>query len=158
LEGELLLFAFRANKPPECQPFARGKFVEGLWTDDVAELFLAGPGNDYQEFNFSPTGAWWSACFSNYRQRDRLCPDPAPQLECLSGPDFWEISCILTLSSLLPWQGCSIDQRRLHVASVLFPTDPEYLCSGHSSGGTPDFHLLSNFHPPTHCNEAQVKG
>lgn len=152
------MFAFRADKPPECQPYPRGQFVEGLWNDDVAELFVAGPGCDYQEFNFSPTGAWWSTYFSNYRQRDRLCPDPVPQLECRSGPDFWQIRCTLTLSSLLPWQGCSSDRRRLQVASILFPADPEYLSSGHCSGGTPDFHRLANFHPPGQGDEARVKG
>ena len=142
-----LEFRFRAAKSPQCQAYSLGEFVEGLWNEDVAELFLAGPGNSYQELNFSPTGAWWSALFSGYRKLDRACPELQPELEVVSGEGFWQVQCHLALASLVPWREAPRLSWRLHVASILFPEDPEYLCSGHHQGGTPDFHLRGNFHP-----------
>lgn len=119
--------------------------MEGLWNHDVAEIFLAGPGPRYQEWNFSPSGAWWSAVFSDYRQLEQPCPGVVPDLEAVSGPGFWEVRCRLPLVSLLPWNDAPRSQWRLHVACILYPQDPEYLCSGHTSGGTPDFHRASHF-------------
>ena len=59
---------------------ARGDFVEGLWEYDVAELFVRDARGAYQEFNVSPTGAWWSMTHTEYRVRSN---DSRPA-RCLS--------------------------------------------------------------------------
>jgi hypothetical protein len=46
------------------------QFIDQLWEGDVAELFIRDESGGYQEFNISPCGAWWSARFKSYRQRD----------------------------------------------------------------------------------------
>ena len=49
-----------------------GEFVEGLWEEDVLELYLANTEEDedaYLELNLSKDGAWWGAHFSSYRRR-----------------------------------------------------------------------------------------
>jgi len=57
-------------KEPEDQT---GLFIEGLWESHVLELFLAdSDSDDYLEINLSPSGAWWGAQFSGYRQREAL--------------------------------------------------------------------------------------
>lgn len=48
-------------------------FIEGLWDYDVFELFLCDDVTErYQEFNLSPGGAWWSASFLRYREREGI--------------------------------------------------------------------------------------
>lgn len=43
--------------------------TDELWQHSCFELFVAdGHGPGYQEFNFSPSGAWAHYCFSDYRQ------------------------------------------------------------------------------------------
>ena len=52
-----------------------GKFVEGLWDQDVAEFFIADRTTGrYHEFNLGPGGAWWSATFR--APRVRIAPQP----------------------------------------------------------------------------------
>ena len=42
--------------------------TEGLWRSTCFELFEAGEGESYREFNFSPTGAWAAYEFDGHRR------------------------------------------------------------------------------------------
>lgn len=46
---------------------ATPRFADGLWRHTCFELFLAGEGDAYREFNFSPSGEWAAYGFSGYR-------------------------------------------------------------------------------------------
>ena len=51
-------------------------FTEGLWTQDVAECFIAETGTGhYTEYNLSPAGAWWACRYTAPRIRRSPQPD-----------------------------------------------------------------------------------
>ena len=72
LDPHSLFFVTDVHAEPMCDnTLSVGKFVEGLWTKDVAEFFIKEEGSSaYQEFNLSPKGAWWSQSFTSHRVRD----------------------------------------------------------------------------------------
>lgn len=78
LENGALVWEVRAPLPLA----ARGTFktaadgvTEGLWTQDVAECFLADAATGhYTEYNLSPGGAWWACRYSG--PRVRISPQP----------------------------------------------------------------------------------
>jgi hypothetical protein len=41
--------------------------TDGLWRTTCFELFVAGEGSEYREFNFSPSGQWAAYEFDGYR-------------------------------------------------------------------------------------------
>jgi hypothetical protein len=147
LNKEVLTFWCQVDKPPECLDLACGTFQVGLWEQDVAEFFVMGPDGDYQEFNLSPRGAWWSASFGSYRQQqeERRCPSVRVRAECT--PPGWTAQLSVAVADLQPLQGHSFSQARLNPTSILHSETPEYLCYGHEGGGPPDFHRASNFLP-----------
>ena len=124
-----------------------GSFVEGLWERDVAEFFIAGCGEDYQEFNIAPSGAWWSAHFSSYRQLISPIQCSSVAVRSAAGPANWEIDFSVALSEIIPLRETSIGSARLNPTAIAFSQPREYLCLGHQSGSQPDFHLASNFLP-----------
>lgn len=142
LDGELLVFRFRAEKTPHCFGHSCGEFVEGLWERDVAEFFVAGPGPSYQEVNVAPCGAWWSALFSGYRERQA---EVRLQAEVQAWPEqnSWAIEFRAALAEF-PLLGSNLEGSRWAVCSILHRPEPLYLCSGHHQGGEPDFHQTSN--------------
>ena len=142
-----LTFYFAVNKEPECEDLPSGTFRAGLWERDVAEFFLMSPGGDYQEFNLSPRGAWWSASFSSYRQQSEELPCPSVVVAARCGGGRWTAQLSVALADIKPLQGFSLSQCRLNPTAILAPGQPEYLCYGHCSGGQPDFHLEDNFLP-----------
>jgi hypothetical protein len=148
LDNATLRFDFRCDKPAQFEiAHHPGEFVEGLWEQDVAELFVMGPEGMYQEFNVSPGGAWWCAVFSTYREQERTFQCPSVVTRASSRSECWTAGLSLELSDLLVLPGGDLSQARLQVASILCSGQPEYLCSGHSSGGEPDFHRAENFRP-----------
>ena len=70
LDPANLWFSAECRQTPDFdRQFGAGDFVEGLWQHDVAELFLVEDRTErYQEFNLSPSGAWWSGVFDSYRE------------------------------------------------------------------------------------------
>jgi hypothetical protein len=71
-----LWFVATRQAPATCRPGEPGSFTEGLWEQDVAELFLADPSSGaYLEFNLAPNGAWWAAIFRAPRVRNEVQPD-----------------------------------------------------------------------------------
>ena len=137
-----LHYTFRADKSALCdESLACGSFVEGLWEQDVAELFLSGPGDSYQEINVSPTGAWWSACFSNYRERTEVVEFPV-EIEVERGDDFWQVSFSAAVSDLQAWSGLHSSQYRASPAAILHGPEPFFFAWNWNPNkdGEPDFH------------------
>ena len=50
--------------PEQAPPVRTGN----LWRSTCFELFIAGPGSSYREFNFSPSGAWAAYAFDGHRR------------------------------------------------------------------------------------------
>lgn len=48
--------------------FSTQQKKEGLWNSTCFEIFVKS-GKSYVEWNFSPSGEWWSMDFSDYRHR-----------------------------------------------------------------------------------------
>lgn len=128
-----------------------GEFFEGLWEEQVLELFLAADsGERYQEFNLSPSGAWWTQPFSAHRVRDNTIPAPK-SLEVFAeegsagSRSFFRVprSALLVACSL------SVGSRANITAIVLDPRSKEKrFCAVHDTGpGAADFHSPSGFKP-----------
>jgi hypothetical protein len=148
LRGNFLHYQFWTAKAPDCdRSYRSGDFVEGLWERDVAELFLMGPQGNYHEFNLSPSGAWWCASFSGYRQRIAARPCPSVQVSSSSEGPSWTASLLVDLRDIPCLEGAGLQRAQISVTAILDPAQPEYLCSGHQSGGQPDFHRASTFLP-----------
>lgn len=148
LQGNLLHYQFWALKAPDYDTaHGCGDFVEGLWERDVAELFLMGPQGDYHEFNLSPSGAWWCASFSGYRQRIHAQPCPSAQVFSRAEEASWTTSLTFDLRDIPCLGEEGLQRARLSVTAILCPSEPEYFCYGHQSGGQPDFHSPGTFLP-----------
>lgn len=155
LQGDILTYRFCADKTPEClTELSRGDFVEGLWQYDVAEFFVLAPDGRYQEFNLSPTGAWWSAVFSSYRQD--ATPVRLNSVSTIAKYDeaSWSAELSVALADLVVLGQDGLRGAKLSLTSILSPGDPEYLCWGHQSGGEPDFHRPDTFRPVSWVTKA----
>lgn len=79
LENGALVWEIRAPLPlagRETFKTTADGFTEGLWTQDVAECFLADAATGhYTEYNLSPCGAWWACRYDEPRARLGLQPD-----------------------------------------------------------------------------------
>lgn len=149
LEHDILTYRFRAEKPAECDTGLRpGQFVEGLWEQDVAELFVMAPNRRYQEFNLSPTGAWWCAAFSDYRQLESPLPHLPLEVKAEQTASSWTVSMTVCLGDLAVLNGLEPQLAQWNVCAILSPPDPVYLCLGSRQSGQPDFHLAENFLTP----------
>ena len=121
----------------------RGEFVEGLWEDDVAELFIKSPAGIYQEFNFAPSGAWWSMTLDEYRLR-RSSPK-RPEIRDLTtsvSVGEWSVVVGLIRSSMevpVTAQSC------FHVSGMWYRKEPCYLSSSAPHQLAPDYHHGSCF-------------
>lgn len=145
-QGSLLTFLFQADKKPEHNSSLKpGDFVEGLWEHDVAELFIRVPSGRYVELNLGPSGAWWCAEFSAYRQRRAVLRCPTVQTQTAATETaFWEASLTVERGDL-PFAESDWETAHWNVTAILSPQQPEYLSFGHRLGGDPDFHLEKNF-------------
>ena len=137
---EFLLFHFKAFKKPTYDPTKQlGEFHKGLWEQDIAEIFLKSPDSPtYQEFNFSPTGAYWSALFTDYRQLAKEVP-LHPESICSTIEDnAWAIEFKIPLKHCL-LQNLEDTEVQLNVCSILYDGDTTFL-SYVGGEGAPDFH------------------
>lgn len=142
IEDERLHYSFRAEKTPVCdEGLELGRFVEGLWEKDVAELFLSGPGDAYQEINISPTGAWWSALFSGYRERSQTVEFPV-EIEVERDDKLWQVSFSTAVENLNPWSGLEWSEYRASPAAILHGSEPSFFAWNWNPNkdGEPDFH------------------
>ena len=132
--GERLEFHFLSGWPASCEEKASG-FVGGLWERDVGEFFLMAEDGSYQEFNLSPTGAWWSARFRGHRDFTREDQCPSVKTGSERSPEGWKAWMSVELQDVIQW-------KKTNVCAIL---GGRYFCTGHCDGGEPDFHLASNF-------------
>ncbi len=123
--------------------YARGAFVEGLWEHDVAEFFLMDADGRYQEFNVSPSGAWWSCGFSGYRARAAGVAIPAEVLvETKIEPTGWQVVFSVPSRELwIPLKGVV----GVHVSAISRSPHTRYLSSSPVPGSAPDFHRRECF-------------
>ena len=135
-----------------------GTFCEGLWEEHVLELFIAADeGSGYQEFNLSPSGAWWTQTFSGHRLRSAPPIAPRPEVEIINFRD--NVGCYSFLRvarSTLPI-ACDFSERsRANVTSVVCDPHSKHgalkrYCAYHSTGpGPADFHSAIGFQPLKH--------
>lgn len=83
LENGALVWEIRAPLPladRDTFKTAADGFTEGLWTQDVAECFIAATATGhYTEYNLSPAGAWWACHYTAPRIRSEPQPVDWPQ-------------------------------------------------------------------------------
>jgi hypothetical protein len=117
---------------------SHGEFVEGLWNEDVAELFIKGEGGAYQELNLAPSGAWWSMTLSEYRSRVPVPQRPHPRHISTAISDArWEVVAAFDRDTLdVPL----LPSSRIHVSGMWYRPEPCYLSSNPPSGRAPDYH------------------
>jgi hypothetical protein len=135
------------NAASNIQKHRPGTFVEGLWEQDVVELFI-GQANSarYQEWNLSADGAWWAMSFKSYRERDPNSSQPKGIEIFISREDntnSWIGGLKIPLGSLeVPLS----QESTVHIAGIIYPQDgarnkhPCYLTSAAPKTGEPDFH------------------
>ncbi len=116
-----------------------GSYFEGLWENDVSELFFFKKDGSYLEFNLSPSASWWAMEFKSYRVRkDNYRQDF--QAVCSSSQDKTEIKSLAALPLNLfkekdgAFNLCAIvgeNNRRTYLTYTLIKSRK------------PDFHLLA---------------
>jgi len=127
--GEQLKFAFECGCPAACDEVSG--FVEGLWNRDVCEFFLVASDGSYQEFNLSPTGAWWSARFRSYRSQESVCPGLSVVTSAARSRSGWKATLSVPVAEVIAWE-------RFQVTAIL---GGRYFSTG-ACTGEPDFHRL----------------
>ena len=123
---------------------SRGEFVEGLWEQDVVELFLAGDSGRYVEFNVSSQGAWWFMPFSDYRVRaEARCKRPRVSVSVETARREWRVELVFGLEEIVAYLG---RVTAWQVAAIHYgPKSVTYISSRNAKGGDPDFHNFSSF-------------
>lgn len=138
-------------------PLARpGKFLEGLWEHDVAELFLADPDSGrYLELNLAPNASWWSREFRAPRVPATAEPEPFPEpfpgveTHAELAPDGgWVAAMALPLDELEKRVAFG-PASTANVAFILESPRQRFLTAAELGGGEPDFHQPAAF--PTLC-------
>jgi hypothetical protein len=124
---------------------SRGEFVEGLWEEDVAELFIKSPDGTYQELNLAPSGAWWSMTLDGYRVRraSPLRPEVRHLTTSVSAGEWSVLVGLARPSMEVPLTAESL----LHVSGMWYPDAPRYLSSRPPPGIAPDYHHPLCFEP-----------
>lgn len=121
-------------------PAARGPADE-LWRHTCCEAFISGD-DGYQEFNFSPSGAWAVYRFTDIRQRaDDYQPPRAPSVCCNRNGEGFTLTADIP-AALLP----AGTARRLGLTAVIEHADGSlgYWALRHD-GRRPDFHCPATF-------------
>ncbi len=116
---------------PPMSPVAR---TDGLWQKTCLELFIAGEGSAYREFNFAPSGQW--AAYSFAARREGMAPLAMPEPPSTG---LEQEGRTTMLSVRLP--GVGIGALSLSLAAVIEETDgtKSYWALHHGSDA-PDFH------------------
>lgn len=140
-----ILFGARGGGDPWCAPAQPGDFIEGLWERDVVELFLSETGSPrYQEFNVSPSGAWWTMAFSGYRTRMGTNSMPSVRCHADAFGSGWRAAMAIPLSQLTI--GWSSESGALNVTAIL-GNPQRFVTALDLGGGEPDFHRAERFLP-----------
>lgn len=132
--------------PPQARLHSRGDFIEGLWNDDVVELFVRDRNGRYVEFNVSADGAWWFMPFADYRIRAQdNCAPPQAAISIFREELQWQVRLSFDVNCLLEFLS-GVDL--IHFAAIHYQDGvPVYVSSRKVLGGVPDFHASSCFCP-----------
>jgi len=78
----------------------RGR-ADGLWKTTCFELFLAGDGEAYREFNFSPSGQWSAYRFTSERSgMEEFQPLALPEVQVARGQDMLIVTAMVDARDL----------------------------------------------------------
>ncbi len=128
--------------PPVTAP-TRG---DELWRHTCFEAFLQpSPGDEYYEFNFSPSTQWAAYRFSGYRNEMRVAHEiAAPRIVARSNSESSELQVSLALDQVLNLPNDA--GWRLGLAAVIEETSGEksHWALAHAPG-QPDFHHADGF-------------
>lgn len=137
LDGRLLRLGFQLAADLEAlsiPPPAETARSDGLWAHTCFEAFVGLGGDEYLEFNLSPSGRWAAYRFDAYREgMAPLHGIEAPRIEALHRAGELEVRAILDLPTAGPIQ--------LGLTAVIEAKDGalSYWALAHASG-PPDFH------------------
>ena len=154
-DSDLAIWAWREKAPFLKYDLGCGQFFEGLWNQDVFELFISlDKSETYFEINLSPQGAWWLQRFEKYRVRQsewniRSNSDSTKTIKCFSNfnEKSWAVAAIIPISILDSGNMKSISLRtvlKCNVCSILYNNKGvEHYATASSppAGALPDFHL-----------------
>jgi hypothetical protein len=143
-ERDHLRFVYRVSgaaalkAPPTSPPMRR----DGLWRTTCFEAFIRpGAGENYLEFNFSPSGAWAAYRFHGYRRGMTDADVTAPDINWRAFGRTVELAARIEASGL----GLS-PSARLGLSAILETNQNEktYWALAHTNN-KPDFHRADAF-------------
>lgn len=140
---ERLFFLAQVDQSPIANLGSLGDFVEGLWNEDVLELFIANSVGRYFELNLSPIGAWWAQEFNSYRQRAHSFDTVRAGTLCFAkvGSDSWQAGLSIKLESLkLDFN--SFQQAKFNVSAII---NQKFYSWAKIKTPSPDFHRCDYF-------------
>lgn len=130
--------------PPRTTP-AR---ADDLWKTTCFELFLAGPGGSYREFNFSPSGQWAAYRFAGYRNlAGNYEPLTPPEIAVDSGRSVLTFTVFLDAAELTESSHASLTAVIEEAGGRLS------YWAGQHPGIKPDFHNPACFVLPVPTSE-----
>lgn len=109
---------------------------DGLWRTTCFELFVAIGGEDYLEFNFSPSGGWAAYRFNGYRADMCELAMPPPQIALETGASRLSLKATFSLAAL---PEATIGQAGLCAVIEEATGEKSYWALAHPRGA-PDFH------------------
>ena len=149
VDSSYVYFAARVGRQPFCDALAPGEFRAGLWEKDLVEFFIRSRHSEsYQEFNLSPSGAWWSALFRGVHRIDEQF-SVSRNVQCYSRID--ENSWSTALRARHADLGVSVDffgapqDIRLNVNAILGDGQKRYYSYCRLPGEHPNFHQPDEF-------------
>lgn len=118
------------------------QFQPELWRKDVLELFISSDLSEtaYQELNFSPTGAYWQARFTDYR--DKIIESEAAveniQIELKQQTELTILTTQIPRGALNRIEaGC-----RINCCSIFGSNPRSYYSSAKLDSSKIDFHIV----------------
>jgi hypothetical protein len=146
-DPEKLIFAAKClQKPYYDKNHCIGDFAAGLWEKDVAEIFIKEDNSTgYQEFNLSPSGAWWSGIFSDYRKEKTDTPLKTDGIRTYSeiSETQWKAALEIPVNSLSI--KTNLDQStHVNVTFIIGGENRQYLSYAEILSPEPDFHKLDD--------------
>lgn len=143
-DGDRLHFLYRVSRagdlkaPPPSVPMRR----DGLWRTTCFEAFIRpGAGEDYLEFNFSPSGDWAAYRFDGYRRGMTNADIIAPRVSWRAVGRTVELAARIEAREL----GLS-PSARFGLSAILETIQKEKSCWALAhTGDKPDFHRADAF-------------
>ncbi len=110
----------------------KGTRVDKLWTFDVVELFLVGPGHRYLELELGAGGHWLLLGFDRIRHRENDYEHLKPLFR------FWKTEQKTWVSQIvIPWE---LVPENLRALNAFIIAAGKYLAFSPLPGNKPDFH------------------